>query len=233
MAELQLRSGSNEPHVPGRGGLSLVTACLCATGLGRVPQLHSAASVQLAAVAKVLGTKVTNVQETTLVGERVLEEADSKRPQHSINDMITTWLPPLTLPSGDLSYSSNRLVGTISLDTRVTLNPMQVGSFYFGVLRTASCMDPKLTRPPPGAASTGCGHAPSVFVRQPSTINVTIRQAAIPSQSVLLLTFMVPTSVALGVVCYLVHRSCAVKALIGRVKHGKWKRVVRNEWLNM
>jgi hypothetical protein len=197
------------------------------------PVLSQPASVPLAAVAKLLGAKVTNVQEATLFGERALTESDSKRPQHNISEVITTWQPPLTLPSSALSYSSNRLVGTIPLDTRVTLNLMQVRSFYFEVLRTASCMDPKLTRPPPGADATGCGHSPPVFVRQPSIINVTIRQAAIPSQSMLLLTLAVPTSVVLGVVCYLVRRSCAVKALIERVKHGKWKRVVRNEWLNM
>jgi hypothetical protein len=111
---------------------------------GEHPQLSQQASVQLSAVAKLLRLDVLSIQEATLFGERSLEQLDEKRPTYNYRQTLTKWQPPLALPPAGLSFTSNRLVGSISLDTRVTLNPMQIRAFFFTVQRSqgSSCTDP-------------------------------------------------------------------------------------------
>jgi hypothetical protein len=122
----------------------------------RPQQLSQPASVQLSAVAKLLRLNVTIIQEATLFGERALVESDNKRPEYNYSQVLTKWKPPLVLPAAELSFTSNRLVGSIPVDARVTLQPMQIRAFFFTMQRSqgSNCTDPPQPSGKPIAAGS-------------------------------------------------------------------------------
>jgi hypothetical protein len=177
---------------------------------GEHPVLSQQASVQLSTVAKLLRLEVTGVQEATLFGERPLTETDERRPSYNYSRTLTKWQPPLALANAGLSFTSNRLVGSIPLDTRVTLNPMQIRSFYLAVKRRqgdGSCTDPQQLSKAV-AAVDGVTGAPGVDAAQPLNMSAsllsirmdpTVAKVALLSRGVLLLLLLVPTGVAFGI----------------------------------
>jgi hypothetical protein len=144
---------------------------------GEHPVLSQQASVQLSAVAKLLRLDVSGVQEATLFGERPLAEMDARRTSYNCSGTITKWQPPLVLPDAGVSFTSNRLVGSIPLETRVTLNPMQIRAFYLAVRRSrgdGSCIDPPQFSKPVAAAGGGVTGAAGM---EASTLEAAVIQA--------------------------------------------------------
>lgn len=222
----------------------------CSTVLVRLSHMFQAgedqamsqpATVQLAALAKLLQLKVTKVQEATLFGERALTAGDERRPQYNISEVLTTWQPPLLLPAAALSFTSNRMVGPIPLSARVTLNPMQVRAFYFTVSRSSSCSDPEIKNrsqeggAPVASGTKGANSKPvSVLVRHLPGIDPSVAHVASLSYSALLLLLLVPTGIAVGIAAAcLVGRSHMQKIVAAATKQEKFKSIARNEYINL
>jgi hypothetical protein len=207
---------------------------------GEHARMSKPATVQLAAVAKLLKLKVTRVQEATLFGERALNDSDERRPQYNISETLTKWQPPLLLPPTTLSFTSSRMVGSIPLSTGVTLNPMQIRAFYFEVSRSTVCSDPPPKTlsiaevlPAGAAVKTDNSKTVSLLVRQLPSIDPTVAQVASLSYSVLLLLLLVPAGIAVGIASCLVARSYMLKSGAAGSKHDKWKRIARNDCINL
>jgi hypothetical protein len=192
---------------------------------GEHPVLSQQASVQLSAVAKLLRLDVMGIQEATLFGERQLTEMDGKRPSYNYSRTLTKWQPPLVLSNPAISFTSNRLVGSIPLDARVMLNPMQIRTFYLAVRRksgSASCIDPLQLNKAIAAVGGVNGAAAAAAVDDAALrasllsihMDPTIANVALLSRGVLLLLLLVPmsTSVVFGI--------CIVRASSWQVCQG-------------
>lgn len=206
---------------------------------GEHPSLSQPATVKLEALAKLLKLQVTKVQEAALFGERALTNSDERRPQYNISEVLTTWQPPLLLPSSALSFTSNRVVGPIPIGTSITLNPMQIRAFYFTAARHSSCSDPPLGTPSlagatllPAAEKVNSSVRVSLLVRQVSNIESIAHVASLP-QSVLLLLLLVPTGVAVGIAFCLVGRSYLLKFTAAGTKSDRLKGIARSEYVNL
>jgi hypothetical protein len=195
---------------------------------GEHPILSQQASVQLSTVAKLLRLDVAGAQEATLFGERPLTEADERRPSYNYSRTLTTWQPPLVLPKAGISFTSNRLVGSIPIETRVTLNPTQIRAFYLAVKRRqgdASCTDPpQLNKAIADAdgVSVAAGkeaapvHAQAVNMSA-SLLSIrmdpTVANTALLSHGVLLLLLLrVPTGVVFGIALCVFGRGCCARS---------------------
>jgi hypothetical protein len=188
---------------------------------GEHPVLSQQASMQLSTVAKLLRLEVTGTKEATLFGERSLTDTDERRPSYNYSRTLTKWQPPLALTNAGLSFTSNRLVGSIPLDTRVTLNPMQIRSFYLAVKRRqgdGSCTDPPQLSKGIAAVDivTGApatGDAAQALNMSASLLSIrmdpTVAKVALLSRGVLLLLLLVPTGVAFGIASCVLGRSSA------------------------
>jgi hypothetical protein len=210
------------------------------------PTLSKPASVQLAVVAKLLRLSVKKFQEATLWGERALADSDDKRPDYRFSTNITKWQPPLAAPPAGLSLLGNRLVGPIPLDTRITLNPMQIRTFYVTVHRSCSsksgrCVDPPETSRSVGSAeglkSAAQGKAEShmvggiaaskVFVQRAPAAAASISHGYALSPSVMLALVLVPACVAAGMLICIVGRIFCAFWVPEGMRVEKWKALVR------
>lgn len=120
----------------------------CSTVLVRLSHMFQAGehlqhSKQAAVdLQKLLDLSIVSVQEATLFGERLLAESDLQRPEYKYGKNLAVWDPPRPAAPAALSYTSNRLVGEIPAGTKITLNAMQVRTFFVTVKRTQSrCAD--------------------------------------------------------------------------------------------
>jgi alpha-mannosidase len=213
---------------------------------GEHPTLSQPASVHLAVVAKLLRLPVAAVQEATLWGERALADSDDKRPDYQFSSNITEWQPPLAAPPAGLSLLSNRLVGPIPQNTRITLNPMQIRTFYVTVQRNSSsnrgrCVDPPESSrsvnyaTPFDSAATGEAEisvldsiaASVLYVQRAPTAPVSISHASALAPGVLLAYVLVPACVAAAILSCLIGRMCCAFWGFDVLRVDKWRAVVR------
>lgn len=143
-------TASSSQGLPANVHLLTLKWLSCSTVLVRLSHIFEAGEhVQYSKEAavnlhKALKLDILSIQEATLFGNRLLTDDDLQKSKYDLGANLTHWHPPLATPPARHSYISNQLVGTIPVDTQITLHPMQVRTFYITVRRThsSSCVDP-------------------------------------------------------------------------------------------